>query len=507
MKISLFLTKHWDALTASVAACTVIYFFTKHSGIGISPDSVTYFSTAANISTDFSFTNFNGLPTVDFPLGYPSLLALSVLVSGLSPLQTGPFINMALFSGVIIMTGIIIAGYRQQSALYKIVFLTVLACSPCLLEVYSMLWSETLFLFLILLFLIALQKYLRSHITRHLIIAACIAAIAFFTRYAGITLLATGGFLLLFDGELTVLKKIKHLLLFMITGSSLALINLLHNSRVAGHITGVREKAIHTVLDNLGQTGAILADWLPFIRGHETLATIVFILIFVRGVWQLFYGILQQQFFHRYETIIAAFLVVYAVFIIAVASLSRFEDLSSRLLSPLYIPLLLVGSSWIVPVIQQSARIKKMVLFLIAIFFYAGFQYNQYRLNAEAWEGIRDAGIPGYTEDSWMHSPTMAFIKKNAACFTEPVYANANDAVYFLTGLHALALPHKEIVNEIDTMLQTHSFWLVWLTDGENNDLVNLDFIRQHKKMISVRTMDDGSVYYFADPAGENRRK
>jgi len=45
--------------------------------------------------------------------------------------------------------------------------------------------------------------------------------------------------------------------------------------------------------------------------------------------------------------------------------------------------------------------------------------------------------------------------------------------------------------------LQKPSFWLVWLYDGVNNDLVGLDFIKQHWKLISLQTMEDDEVYYF----------
>lgn len=497
--ITIFIAKYWAALLASSVACAFLYFFTRHSGIGISPDSVMYQSAAVNIRNHFSFTDFNGLPLVDFPLGYPSFLALAILLTGFTVLPMALFINCLLLSGVILLTGFIIRGYQKTSSLYKICFLAALACSPCLLEVYSMLWSETLFLFLILLFIVSFRNYQLSHNTSRLLIVALVVAIALVTRYAGISLLFAGGFLLLFDGELTIPKKIKHLLLFSGLGSSFVVINLILNSRVSGNITGIREKAIRSIGDNLHQIGATLSDWFPFLKGHETIATVLFMIILLWGIVNLFYRIVQQQYFHSFETIVASFFVVYALFIITIASISRFESLSSRLLSPMYIPLLLICSGWIVPVLQRSTYQKKIALLLAVVLFYTGFQFNQYKLNSEAWEGIKDAGIPGYTEDSWAQSPTIEFINKNKNSFVQPVYSDANDAVYFLTGLHALPLPHKEITKEIDAFLQHSSFYLIWLTDGENTDLINLDFIKQHKKPVSMQQLNDGAIYFFSD--------
>lgn len=499
MKFSVFISKHWDALIASIVASAFIYFFTRHSGIGISPDSVNYESAATNIRDHFSFTDFNGLPLVDFPLGYPSFLAFISWITGITVLQLAPVLNCFLFSGVILLTSIIIAGYQKTSHIYKAGMLALLACSPCLLEVYSMLWSETIFIFLILLFIVSLHNYFRTQRTFHLVLVALIAALAFVTRYAGITLLASGFFLVLFNGGLVTVKKIKHLILFALIGCSLVIVNLVRNSNAAGHITGVREKAIRTLGNNLQQIGITVSEWLPFLHGHETMALVVFLVILLAAVCFLIYYLLQQQYFTSYQNIVACFFVVYAFFMIIIASISRFEELTSRLLSPLYIPMLLTASSWIITVIQRSYRTKKIVIVLLVLIIYAGFHYSHYRLNAEAWEGIKDAGVPGYTEDSWTQSPAVAFVKKNKTQFTQPVYANANDAAYFLTGVHANALPHKEIQQEKDIFLKLPSFYLIWFTDGENSDLVNLDFIKQHKKLVAVEELEGGAVYFFAD--------
>jgi hypothetical protein len=499
MKFSGFINKHWDALIASIIASAFIYFFTRHSGIGISPDSVNYESAATNIRDHFSFTDFNGRPLVDFPLAYPSFLALVSRVAGIPVLQLAPVLNCFLFSGVIILTSIIIAGYQKTSRVYKAGILALLACSPCLLEVYSMLWSETIFIFLILLFIVSLHNYFRTQRTFHLIVVALVTAVAFVTRYAGVTLLASGFFLVLFNGELVTAKRIRHLILFTFSGCSLVVINLVRNNYTAGHITGVREKAIRTLGDNLHQVGATISDWLPFLHGHETIASFAFLVILLLAIGFLIYYLLQQQYFTSYQNIVTCFFVVYASFIIIIASISRFEELTSRLLSPLYIPMLLAGSGWIIPVMHRSYRIKKILIAMLTLVVYAGFHYNHYRLNAEAWEGIKDAGVPGYTEDSWTQSPAVAFVKKNKSQFTLPVYANANDAAYFLTGVHANALPHKEIAQEKDAFLKNVSFYLIWFTDGENSDLIDLDFIKQHKKLVAAEELEGGAVYFFSD--------
>jgi hypothetical protein len=100
------------------------------SGIGISPDSVNYESAASNIRNHFSFTDFNGRPLVDFPLGYPSFLAFISWITGVSVLHVAPVVNCFLISGVIFLTSIIIDSFQHKSKIYKIAILSLIACSP-----------------------------------------------------------------------------------------------------------------------------------------------------------------------------------------------------------------------------------------------------------------------------------------------------------------------------------------------------------------------------------------
>ncbi len=497
--VAIFFEKHWDALLAMISANIFIYLFTRHSGIGISPDSVSYYTAAENIRNHFSFTDFTGLPLIDFPLGYPFFLAACSFVTTISPLAIAPVVNAILFCGVMLFTSIILNGYKKNSRFYKVLLLSILACSPFLLEVYSMLWSETLFIFLSLLFCICVRYYFLSHSYTRLALLSMVTALAFNTRYAGISLVLAGGMLIFFDGGLPIGRKIKHLLYFGNIACSLVFFNLIHNHYVSASLTGVREKALRSVADNIVQVSNVIAEWLPFLKGYTTVAVIIFLVIFTVAIIVVIFRVMQQQYYCSYETIIASFFITYTLFIISVASISRFEDLSNRLLSPVYIPLLLIATSWVPMVMQRSVRIKKNLMLVIALFLYGGIQYHQYQLNAEAWEGIKDAGIPGYSEDSWQTSPTIHFVRQHKKELAPVVYSDAYDAVYFLTRLHAYALPHKEIQKEIDLLLQQPDFSVIWLNDGFNADLIDIDFIKQHKKLVSVKALDDGAIYRFAD--------
>ena len=114
---------YWDALLASSIAFTFILLFTKHSGVGVSPDSVKYLSAANNIATHFSFTDYTNTPFVLFPLGYPIFLALIQFLFPTSIAQILPVVNGLLFAGIIFMTDHIVQKIFPTNKINELFFL------------------------------------------------------------------------------------------------------------------------------------------------------------------------------------------------------------------------------------------------------------------------------------------------------------------------------------------------------------------------------------------------
>jgi hypothetical protein len=494
-----FFYHHWDALIASVVGCIVIYFLTRFGGIGISPDSVGYSEAAINLKEKGALIDFNGLALVDFPAGYPLFLSLPYFLTGVSPILLAPYINAFLYVGIIIMSSCIMQSFLGVTRWYRIAILILLASSPCLWEVYSMIWSETLFLFLVMLFMLAWKNYINQKNLFSLFLFALVAAYAFVTRFAGITLIATGFALILFDGSLLWLKKIKHIALFFITGISLVLINLIRNHYASGTLSGVREKALRSVVDNLMDIGAVLGGWFPFINDHQIAGAIVFCVLVAFAAIQILYRIIQQQFYSKIETVVYGFFLVYSVFIVAISSISRFEELSSRLLSPIYIPMIFVTTSWIPNYIQKRASGIKIVFLLITTICFIAFFKNHYKQNAGNWEGIAYAGIPGYSEKQWKESPIITFINLHKDSLNGVIYSDAYDGLYYLTGVRSFPLPHKEIESEKNKFLNNPSLIVVWFNDGVNTDLIDLEYINTHKKLQLTKQFEDGAIYFYSD--------
>src|SRR6201991_5347173 len=93
--------KHLDTLIAAILGFYAIHLFTAYSGVGISPDSIMYASTATNMQAHGTIITFNKGPLVFFPVFYPFFLAIIQFITRVDPIEAGAMINATLFAAVI----------------------------------------------------------------------------------------------------------------------------------------------------------------------------------------------------------------------------------------------------------------------------------------------------------------------------------------------------------------------------------------------------------------------
>jgi hypothetical protein len=493
------LKKNIDSLIAAVAGFSIIFLYTRHSGIGIEPDGVVYTTTAKNILASCQLIDFRHYPLVEFPAFYPFFLSIIIWLTGLQPLLFGAVLNATLFAVLIYLSGYITGQFSYHSKWYKAAILSCIVLSPGLLEVYSMLWSETIFILFLLLFIITMHRYFQTYSRKFLIAAAIITSFACVTRYAGITIIGTGIILLLLDTKLPLQQKIKDIILFCLISPLLLIINLVRNYYASSTLTGFREKSLTPLSKNMHDVGSVFYDWLPFSNGHYNGAawTILFIICFLTFV--CLKQFIRDRRLITYENISVAFALFYLCFMIIIASISRFETLDSRFLSPAFIPLLWSCSNWIVSLRKKLNPVKKKWIVILGTLIFLCFQYGQLAADYETWDGVKDAGIPGYTEDQWRYSPTVLYIQKDSLPFKKgyTIYSDAYDAVYFFTGRPGKFLPNKENKSKVQEFLKDPHCYMIWFNDGENADLVGMDFITQVKKMRLIKQFDDGAIYQY----------
>ena len=493
-----FFKTHWDALIASAFAFIWIAFYTSHGGIGISPDSVAYLSTANHFSDSFQFTDYNNLPLVNFPLGYPLLLGLVKIIFFTEVITAAPILNGLLLAAVLYTSSYLLLRANIKNSFFRLLMLCFILSSPGILEVYTMLWSETVFVLLVLFFIVAFDQYLISEKTNWLLIAAIIASLACSVRYVGITLLMTGGLHILLYFQFNWRTKLKHIGLLAFVGCSLPLLNIIRNKLLTQTLAGVRQSSLKTVQTNLQDFLNVLGYWFPNSdNDSSTTILIIGLLLIIMVLILLVYRLIQQQYFASIITLLSLFILVYGGFLLFIASVSRFETLSSRLLIPLYIPIVLLITYSFYAWINALNRYKKAFIILVFSVWYAIGANHHYQTHVFNWEGIGYAGIPGYTDDLWRGSPLLQFMKSHHNNYQAPIYSNANDAVFFLANIKAYPLPHKDLSQEIQAFQQHQNIYLVWFEYGKNPDLIDDVYIRTHFKEAKEWQFRDGSIFYF----------
>ncbi|MFD2147160.1 hypothetical protein [Mucilaginibacter antarcticus] len=498
MKTAAYL-KHIDTLIAAILGAIAVYMLTKYSGVGISPDSIMYASTATNMQAHGSLLTYNDTPLVFFPVFYPFFLAVVQFISGVDPFAAGSIINMALFASVILVSGYILERYLVKPRIYKWLILIAVVLSPALLQIYSLLWSETLFILEVMIFLLAYQRYNQRQSTGRLVVITIIAAIACITRYAGITLIGAGGLLLILDNRLIIRYKIKHLLVFGFGSVSLLIANLIVNSINTGLSTGKRLPSITSLTENLHYAGVMFCHWLGFKESLDHFAIIVAALLLLSLAGLLICKFVKSKICNS-ETIIIAFAFTYGMFMILLATFSRFERLDSRLLSPMFIPLLIGITAWVPDAIQhiQSKTIKYAVSG-IGILLMLAFNSNILKTDLQRYDDEKDYGVPGYADDDWNKSPFAAFLRSNKNLLKTgvPVYTNADEAFYLFTGKPSKLLPHRYFKDDVAKFYATTHYYIIWFKAATNVELIEIKEIQKAHQLNKLHDFEDGAIYEY----------
>ena len=95
----------------------------------------------------------------------------------------------------------------------------------------------------------------------------------------------------------------------------------------------------------------------------------------------------------------------------------------------------------------------------------------------EYYDGVKDAGVPGYREDPFVQSAIVQYVEKYKTDFhpSLPIYSNAGEAVYFVTGLPAHQLPFTAFPSKVQVYYDLKKGYLVWFRDLDNPEMPSLE--------------------------------
>lgn len=479
----------------SVFAFLLLQFYTSHSGVGISPDSIVYVSAARNLVAHLTFSDYNNSPVVDFPIFYSLFLSITMFLSRMDAVTIGAILNGLLFASLVLLSDRFLKT-TQISALYRNLLLLMIAISPALLDIFGMLWSETIFLVLILIFFNFLYKYLRTPSLKMAALMAIPVAIACVTRYAGVTLIGTGMYLIFFYPKLAVKVKLQHLSVFTMLASAFLVINLIRNASITGLATGSRERGIISLQENFSFFSFTVSDWLPVFSVSSLVTTVVGILLSITFIIILIEYTRKELMYGSALHICSTFIVIYSVFIIVISTVTHFEQLNNRFLSPIYVPLV-IGLFLILDIGLKNLNVNHLLRYMVAFIFISAFIFNEINISSQMFDEAINYGVPGYSSDSWKYSSTSLFVKSRKKFFSSefPIYSNAHEALYFLAGFKAKELAHKVDKQTSNKFLNEKTNYLIWYYDTDDNDLLDSVTIVSKRKVLQEYKFEDGSIF------------
>ena len=493
----------------SLAGVVLVLFFTSRYGIGVSPDSAAYMSTAKNLLAGNGYVQYDGDVFLYWPPLFPTLLAF-VGLSGFDIVDIARYVNAVSFGLIIFVSGL----WFLENV--KSTFLTLLGSTAILLSiplvaVSVFAWTETLFALFVQLFLFAMGNFLKDGKTTVFFLSALFAAFACLSRYVGIMVVLTGVVLLLLKQKISLVHRVNTVIAFVLVSVLPLGIWLVRNYVVSSTLTGVRGPSAYTLWQNLYFILDSVSTWflpvgIPSMARH---LSVVFVLLLVFGV-----GVSTAirrgracSVTYLPVMLIGCFLVLYTVGLaISATQVTTHQiNLNYRYSSPIYAPLVLL----IVLVVDQynsDRRLSKRIVSFCLIALIG--VWLVYQLASTVEMGVRfiKDGVGGYSTSVWVNSDLMDYLKTHQ--LPGKIYSNVPHGVYVITGVSAKLSPCRELpftaqglpTNDLARLAETlriseDDVYLVWFDNRQARHFYTVPELRIFFDLEPVVMLSDGSIY------------
>lgn len=432
----------------SLTAGAALIFGTRW-GVGLSPDSAIYIGGTRNLldGNGFSVSSYPGefTPVTQYPPLFSALLA-AIGLFGVDPVNGARWLNALLFTANVFLVGNLV-GADGKTAWAPVFASFLMMTSVISLKIHSMAWSEPLFIFLVFLAFFFLAKYLEDRRLSFLVSASFVGALAALTRYAGVVVIATAILaILLWSNEAWSKRSEKAAVFLLISAAPLTL--WVVRNLVVAETVAAREIGFHPI--TVGHLEAALdsaATW--FLPGAISSAKrlsllavlILFTLIFVLARREKEQT--REQSDHgkssRLCPVLTLFIILYAAMLVgAISFLDAYMPIDNRYLYPVYVATLVLAvclTSRFAHVLAKTPLVR--VSFIVLCLFFSGFYLTQ----GTSWLVFSYHYGAGYSSRSWRGSKLIARVHDLDP--RVPVFTNAPDAIYLLTGRPASMLPRK----------------------------------------------------------------
>ncbi len=504
----------WPVALMGLLGTILLLASTSAYGPGLSSDSITYLAAGENLAAGNGFRTYDGSFYYYWPPFFPLLLAFLDLIC-LPPVGSIRIINALLFGLLIYLTGSMLRRYLRMPVLVIIGSMVVLL-SPAVFRMAMYVLTDFLFSFLAILFLFSLDCFARNQKTSTLAVSAVIVALAFLTRYIGLSMVLTGIIWLLFRQRDRLAKRLRHAILFASIAVVPICLWIIRNILIIGSPGGGREASRNSLWSNVYAAGQVIAGWFLPSRISPPVQILIFALAvtILGGIYIFIIRRNRREGLPAIVVLSSLFLVIYIGLIIVIATATTIDMPNSRLLTPIFVPLIIVIFFGLDTVISRrpgwlSGRYPVLILLLV---FCMAATYPAVRVIPKAVDIYRN-GIGFFGKKSWHESKLIGHLRTHPV--PVPVYSNGPEALYYYAGIRAGESPQKFLCNSprseadnLDKFLKSASdgeWYLVWFNHLKRDYLYGVEELQLHFKLEEQARLADGVIYRVSSSSDSSR--
>jgi hypothetical protein len=381
----------------------------------------------------------------------------------------------------------------------------VIACSAVLLQIYEKALSEHAFLVVLLLFVLAAEALLDG--PRDLPLLATMGGLtwaAFYLRYAGLFLVAVGALLIVVAGWAGGhTRAIVRAALWSAVAIAVPAVWMARNVHAGSGPMGSRSAAADSYFANTAHSASEFSTWLATDGAPAPLRSLLFAALVI-GVVVLLVLLAQGKVTPpahvRSLLPLLVVVVAYVVYLVVSSSLVAIASINTRLMVPVYIPIVVIGAWFFEWVRSQLGSVPwRRAVNAAAI---AWLVLNVGWFGVVAVRSARD-GAGGYATRHWHGSAIMSDVRK--LDFSLPTYSNAPDAIWLFTGhdirpsVARTAFHSEEQTGKLQSFVEDvacagHAT-LVWFQPNPRPYLYTPEQLGRQLVLTPVARRDDGIIY------------
>jgi hypothetical protein len=505
-------------VAAFVAWAVVLVVVAARNGPGVSPDSVAYIAAARSFATDGQFTYWDGTPLSHWPPGEALILAIPLTV-GVDPVLSA-FVIDVLAAAAFVTLAYLLGRLLLRSSLQAVILAGLTAVALTTVHLYSMVWSEPLFVALCLTTLWLLTRMVGHGVTVAGVIAVVVCvSVACSLRYIGVSLLPVVA-ISLFAAEAG--RGLPRAFAIGAAGAGLAALGAaavaVRNLALVGSLTGTFSSSDASLAELVRTTVSIIGGWaMPQATVGSTRTVIAGLLILGLAALGAF-RLVRSTDVRLLAVPLLAFVACYLVALIA-GELRVDGFLDWRYLSPALVPVLLLDVAGVdglwrsfgrpaVAGHPNDRRASLGALIVISVAVLATGFYVVGNANASVRYALR-AGRTGVAYNS-TGVRTSQLAQATAAIPGSPgLLSNDPPRVYWVTGRHPIPSgtllgsggdPAAAVHALIDAGRVTH---FAEFTRPETTQGVSADQLRTWRVVLSDPVpYPDGTLYRVSSAAG-----